>query len=76
MELSTGIVYVQNSNNTEPNNAFVGNKLRFSEEKCIWWNRNWGIGHMLCKHYLWKGTQENKLSELYFCYKLSQTQLI
>lgn len=35
VKLTTGIVYAQSSNNTEPNYAFVGNKLRFSEEKCI-----------------------------------------
>lgn len=59
--------------NPEPNYGFVGNKLRISEEKCIWWNQNWQIH---CKQYLRKRTQENKLSELYFCYKLSQSQLI
>lgn len=32
---ATGIVYVQYSKNTEPKYAFVGNKLRFSKEKCI-----------------------------------------
>lgn len=35
VKLSNGIVYAQNSNNTEQNYTFVGNKLRFSEEKCI-----------------------------------------
>lgn len=61
----------------DPNYVFLGMNLRISEKNTHLMETKLKCGTLrLYKQYLRKGTQEIKLTEFYFCYKLSQSQLI